>query len=135
MPTSKNSDLVCVPVKIKALMKTIKGPLTYGELISALLRETDVAAFQSRLKEELAMTADRATMLQTSPSAEGSGPRRTASKQLLIAELAGRAWTTWVDAGRVTRLGPRRYRWNLRPSVMKSGVTIVRRPGRGLPSR
>ena len=92
MGTSKSSDLICVTRLVKARLANAKGSLTYGALIDRLLRATDVKAIRIGVDEEASRIGRRSEALRALERAGIEGPRRTSSKQILIARIAEARW-------------------------------------------
>lgn len=130
MPTGDGNDTLPVRKATKAALASAKRRESFDDLLRELLAAVPPDVLRARLDAREATERRRLDAVRREPRV----PRRGPEKQLLIAAAAERRWRRWLKEGRVTRLGPRRYRWeaNRDPRPVPGGVRLVRRPGRGL---
>ncbi|MGQ0535839.1 MAG: hypothetical protein ACT4PT_07185 [Methanobacteriota archaeon] len=132
MPTGVNAALVPTRPETKARLKSRKGRASYDEYVNALLDSAPPARVDAFLAEPVYAQIEAPS--RGPPTGEAPGTERAADKQLLVAELARRRFTLWLAQGVVERIGPRRLRFRPPSAPDETGVRVVRRPGRGLPS-
>lgn len=113
MPTGPDNTLIPVRKATKERLAAVKGRESFDEMLTELLRAVPPEVLRARLdarREALQTVVERRTA--RAQGREGVFPR-SADKQLLIARLAEKRWKLWLAQGKVERLGPRRYRWNI----------------------
>lgn len=120
--------------RTKEALAAVKGSDSFDDLLRELLDLVPPEVIRARLDARRAADRGAIEARRLIAAQPGGLPRRSAEKQLLIANLAEKRWQQWLRDGRVLKLGPRRYRWSVgwQPPRAEGGVRIVRRPGRGL---
>jgi hypothetical protein len=124
VPTGPNNALLPIRKATKQRLDEAKGAQTYDALLNALLAAVPPAQLKERLEAEQAREeaalASRKAFLSAPPEL-----RRSGEKQVLIARMAERGWRRWLREGKIQRLGPRRYRWNLASDLSERGPGVI----------